>query len=246
MAQNPCPACGAPIESTERACPYCGAAIVAVVASSSALPGNRPEYGLSNGDSIDAADAEVFRDVREQLGMGKKSEAVRLYREITGATLKEAREAVSDMELGRPVMVPKAALAGASVAVAGFASSAEMMDAVKAELRKGNKVQAVRVYREYFQVGLKESKDAVDAIETELKFQPGPIRDDEPPAFARPDERLAPSGPVVSPNPLDESKKPAWRNWAIGCGLALVLFCCFCLVLPLILFALSGAQAAGY
>jgi hypothetical protein len=130
-----------------------------------------------------------------------------------------------------------------------FGNSAEAMDEIKALLRAGNKIGAIQVHREYFSTGLKEAKDAVEAIEADLKFQaaPPPVRvDDEPPAFAQPDYPAATVEPVVSPNPFDEPKKPAWRNWLIGCSVALVLFCCLCLVLPAILLAISGGQMGGF
>jgi hypothetical protein len=126
-----------------------------------------------------------------------------------------------------------------------YANSAEAMDAVKAALRKGSKVEAVRVYREYFQVGLKEAKDAVDAAETELKLQTGAPRDDEPPAFARPEAASPVPALAMSPNSLEEPQKPAWQKWALGCGIAFLVFCCLCVCLPLVLFAFAGGQTGG-
>ncbi len=126
-----------------------------------------------------------------------------------------------------------------------FPSSAAAMDEIKSLLRAGNKVAAVQVHREYFGLGLKESKDAVEAIESDLKpIAPPPVRpvDDEPPAFARPE------APAVAPAAASfdaPQQPPAWRNWAIGCSVAFVLFCCLCVVLPAILFMASGGEFGG-
>jgi ribosomal protein L7/L12 len=234
MPQIDCPNCGAPIDSSERACPYCGAAIKA---SSPVPPQAQMDRDLFSGNiSLNANDADEFRAVREQIARGNKIEAIKIYREKTGVGLKEAKDAVEAMEAGRPVIVQQVTLVGASAAAgAGFASSAEMMDEVKRQLRKGNKIEAIKTYREYFNVGLKEAKDAVDAVETELKFQSEPVLDTEPPAFARPDAPTV--EPVVSPNPFDEPKAPAWRKWLIGCGVALLVLC-VCTIVPLALFGL--------
>ncbi len=120
-----------------------------------------------------------------------------------------------------------------------FKSSAEAMDAIKAELRAGRKIQAVAMYREYFEVGLADAKTAVEQIEYNLKFETAAIRSDvEIPAFARPDAP-APAGPVITPNALDEPKKSGASKWVWGCVAAVVLFCCLCVILPAALYWLT-------
>ncbi|HAE60431.1 MAG TPA: hypothetical protein DCG54_13240 [Anaerolineae bacterium] len=129
-----------------------------------------------------------------------------------------------------------------------FESSAAAMDEIKRFLRAGNKVGAVQVHREYFSTSLKEAKNAVEAIESDLKFQdaPKPPADDEPPAFARPE---APAVAAATPTAASfdaPQQPPAWRNWAIGCSVAFVLFCCLCVVLPALLYMVMGAQSGGF
>ncbi|MDX9991846.1 MAG: hypothetical protein RBS68_07310 [Anaerolineales bacterium] len=129
-----------------------------------------------------------------------------------------------------------------------FSSSAAAMDEIKRLLRASRKVEAVKVHREYFGTSLKASKEAVDAIESDLRFQAGPPRAavssaEEP---VEPGSAFTPAEPVMSANPFDAPQKPpAWRNWAIGCSLAFVLFCCLCLVLPAILYSVMSAQGGG-
>ena len=66
-------------------------------------------------------------------------------------------------------------------------SSAEEMDAVRAALRRGNKIEAIKLYREATGSGLKEAKDAVEAMEREPGGGPGdslsPLSREDP--FAR-------------------------------------------------------------
>lgn len=119
-----------------------------------------------------------------------------------------------------------------------FHSSAEAMDAVKVELRAGRKIEAVKIYREYFDVGLADAKSAVDQVEFNLKFEAAASRpDSEVPDFARPD---APTtfAPVVG-EVVEAPKKSGIPAWVWGCAAAFVLFCCLCLVLPAALYLLT-------
>ena len=43
-----------------------------------------------------------------------------------------------------------------------------MHDAIRAALLSGNKIQAIKIYREYYGVGLKEAKEAIDAMQGNL------------------------------------------------------------------------------
>ena len=63
----------------------------------------------------------------------------------------------SPLHMSRPMGAPQGAtLAG------------EMED-VRACIRGGNKIQAIKIYRERTGLGLKESKDAVEAMEREMQ-----------------------------------------------------------------------------
>jgi ribosomal protein L7/L12 len=234
MPQIDCPNCGAPVDSGERACPYCGTAIKA--AGASLMPQNQLDSDLFSGKiGLNPNDAGQFRAVRELIERGNKIEAIKVYREITGVGLKEAKDAVDAMTAGQPIVVSQATLvSGSALAGAGFASSAALMDEIKRLLRSGNKIEAIKIYREYFNVGLKDAKDAVDAAETELKFQSAPGLEDNVPSFARPE--VLPVEPTMGANPFDESQKPSGvRKWLIGCSLAALIFLCFCVALPVVL-----------
>lgn len=232
MPQIDCPNCGAPVDSSERACPYCGTALSAK--SASVPPQIQMDRDLFSGQiGLNTSDSDQFREVREQIERGNKIEAIRLYREATGVGLKEAKDAVEAMETGRPVIATAATIvSGSAVVKASFASSAALMDEVKRLLRAGNKIEAIKIYRQYFDVGLAEAKTAVDQVETDLKFSGAP----EIPASP---SSLSSQEPVMGPNPFDEPKKSSSaRGWLVGCGVALLLLC-LCSAIPLVLF-LSG------
>lgn len=89
----------------------------------------------------------------ELLRAGKKIEAIKRYRELTGLGLKEAKDAVEAMESGRSSSLPpKSALLR------------QVHDSeIEAQIRSGHMIDAIKLYREKNGVGLKEAKDAVEA-----------------------------------------------------------------------------------
>jgi ribosomal protein L7/L12 len=234
MPQSDCPNCGAPVENDARTCPYCGAAINA----SATPPAVQLDRDLFSGAiGLNADTAEQFNAVRELMKAGNKIEAIKVYREITGVGLKEAKDAVEALESGQPVIISQATIVSGMAALPGFANSAEAMDAIKAELRGGNKIKAIQLHRNYFSTSLAEAKTAVEQIEGNLQFEPVTRLDTDVPAFAQPD---APSvEPVMSANPFDKTERPAWQKWAIGCVAASVILC-LCACLPIFLFVFSG------
>ncbi len=102
-------------------------------------------FSQQGADDVSADDADVLQLMRD----GKKIEAVKRYRELHGVGLKEAKDAVEALEAGRQPAAP--------------ASPEEDAD-VLALMQDGKKIGAIKVYRERYGVGLKEAKDAVEAL----------------------------------------------------------------------------------
>lgn len=99
-----------------------------------------------------------FRQVLEAIREGRKVEAIKLYREMTGVDLKEAKKTIERMkELG-----------GADVTPVGFPVGPAVDDAGEARVREalggGRKIEAIKTYREVHGVGLKEAKEAVERL----------------------------------------------------------------------------------
>ncbi len=102
-----CPACGAPLDPQPNQatvkCAYCG--------NSTILPSSM-RSPISHGDIATSAsgfDANSMlnqttrmKEVVELVRNGKKIEAIKLFRELTGTDLKEAKEAVEAIEAGKP------------------------------------------------------------------------------------------------------------------------------------------------
>ena len=88
---------------------------------------------------------------QELSSAGRKIEAIKVYREETGAGLKEAKDAVEAIERGQP-----------------FPPQREVDPPFERELvallGEGRKIEAIKRYRERTGAGLKAAKDAVEAL----------------------------------------------------------------------------------
>jgi ribosomal protein L7/L12 len=94
------------------------------------------------------------RDLAELVRQGRMIEAIQLVREQTGCGLAEAKAAVEKLQRGERV-APEQSAGGVT-------------DEIRELVRSGRKIEAIKIYRERTGAGLKEAKDAVDAIEAEL------------------------------------------------------------------------------
>jgi len=82
--------------------------------------------------------------------------AIKTYRERTGVGLAEAKHAVDNIERKEKV-------------VASQSSPYVDSDKLQPMVRAGQKIQAIKYYRQMTGVGLKEAKDAVDWLERSLR-----------------------------------------------------------------------------
>jgi ribosomal protein L7/L12 len=92
-------------------------------------------------------------EVRALLARDNKIEAIKRVRELTGLGLKEAKDFVDALPSAGPTAFP----AAASPATADLSEVYELA-------RHGNKIAAIKRYRELTGVGLKEAKDYVDRL----------------------------------------------------------------------------------
>jgi ribosomal protein L7/L12 len=98
---------------------------------------------------------QLLDNIKAHIATGGKIEAIELYRDATGAELAEAKEAIELIAAGRP---PKPE-SGARI------SDRDTQDRLSAAIAAGRKIEAIRLYRESTGTGLKDAKDAVDALE---------------------------------------------------------------------------------
>jgi ribosomal protein L7/L12 len=98
-----------------------------------------------------ADDANLDAELRALLAEGQKLEAIRRYREATGAELAAAKEAVEALEREQRQVTSESVDSDLEAEIVGL-------------LQGLKKIDAVKLYRERTGLGLKEAKDAVEAI----------------------------------------------------------------------------------
>ena len=143
---------------------------------------------------------EQERQIRELIAREQKITAIKLYREATGSSLKDAKDAVEAMEMG---------------AVIDFPASAQVSDLdpflenqIKHLLAERKKIEAVKAYREAYNCGLKEAKDAVDAIEMQMRMG---------------EYSSMPSAPVISSDPFAEDTQRNRRFMALVLAIVVIV-----------------------
>lgn len=126
------------------------------------------QYFSSSGNflaRLDEFDARLVRrdEVVSLLHAGQKINAIKVYREDTGASLADAKAAVERMEMALKLGVsPQAQNISEEIeSVAGGSLNGE----VERLLSQGKKIQAIKLYREQTGVGLREAKEAIDLME---------------------------------------------------------------------------------
>jgi ribosomal protein L7/L12 len=103
---------------------------------------------------------------------GNKIQAIKLYREMTGTSLAEAKRAVEDLEAQWRAST---ALGGSRPPNPGATAwkpsrpslTPEQLDSIRRALLAHEKLEAIRLYRQATNQGLAEAKHAVEALEVQ-------------------------------------------------------------------------------
>ncbi len=91
-------------------------------------------------------------EIKSLLAAGGKIVAIKRYREETGTDLATAKTAVELLETG------------GSWTGTTRSPDQELISEIVYQLSRGEKIEAVKLYRDKLRVSLKEAKDAVEAI----------------------------------------------------------------------------------
>ncbi len=103
--------------------------------------------------------------VRNLIKEGRTLEAIRAYREQTGAELNDALTAVDNLQ--RQLAPDDAVQPQADRGLGGDMLTLQGPD-VTALLQNGHKLDAIRIYREQTGASLKDATDAIKALESKL------------------------------------------------------------------------------
>jgi outer membrane protein assembly factor BamB/ribosomal protein L7/L12 len=148
-----CPACGAPLDADgTRAvvrCKFCG--------NVSLVPGVLPAQAGGPASALD--------EIRQLAGSGSLADAIQRYQQIFGVDQQEAQQAVDALQAGR--LVNPSAPGGRAPE-----ELTKTLEDVQRLLSQGKKIDAIKLYREHFDVSLERAKDAVEQIEAGGTVQP--------------------------------------------------------------------------
>jgi ribosomal protein L7/L12 len=130
--------------------------------SGSASPVSRP---VVSGDWKAQVEAEIRAN--------RKINAIKIYREATNLGLKEAKDAVEEIErsisMGLSPTFIESMPSENVPTVGSLIFGSDWQARVEAEIRADRKIEAIKIYREATGLGLKESKDAVEELERSIK-----------------------------------------------------------------------------
>jgi ribosomal protein L7/L12 len=104
---------------------------------------------------------EQLAAIRRETLAGNKIQAIKLYREATGKSLSESKHDIETFEVEWRGGAP----ASASVPSGSGTPTPQQLEPIRAAVLAGNKIQAIKLYREATSLGLAESKRAVEDLE---------------------------------------------------------------------------------
>jgi ribosomal protein L7/L12 len=104
-------------------------------------------------------DEAVMAEINQLLQDDRKIEAIKRYREVYGVGLKEAKDAVDAIQAGQSV-TPPPRLNEINETV----GQATNMARIAQLIQDGKKIEAIKLYRETFDVGLNDAKEAVEQL----------------------------------------------------------------------------------
>ena len=132
---KPCSTCGQVTSETARLCEHCGAPVI----------------------KSPTDNAELTERIRRLAVEGQKLDAIKLLREATGVGLAEAKAGVEAIERGNLIT-----FSGSDGTPGGL--SQELEQRLLRLVREGQKIQAVKLYREHTPCGLAEAKEFVESL----------------------------------------------------------------------------------
>ena len=131
--------------------------------SNSARKNSSSSSNSSDFSNSAASIADYEEKIREKLSDGRPIEAIKILREQTGLGLKEAKDVIDGMANGRPMILPASNSESISADVNDFSN-----ERIKALLRQGKKIEAIKELREASGLGLAEATTEIQRIEREL------------------------------------------------------------------------------
>ena len=113
-----------------------------------------------------------LEEIASFLRAGKKINAIKVYREVTGASLAEAKDAVERLDMAIR-LYGTMVVADSLVEAAQQGMQMDMQSILLTEMAylisRRDKIQAIKLYRERTGLGLNDAKAVVDRIELMMR-----------------------------------------------------------------------------
>ena len=177
-----CPSCGAPLDypgsGDTMHCPFCNNSVIvpAELRHPIMQPDPASRVGTATIDSY-MQTADQVKEIVRLMQSGNEIEAIKIYRQITGVGLVEAKAAVEAIQSGSPVqLAPAQNSAQTAYSMGGLTPDQTAM--ILQLVSSGQKIEAIKRYRSLTNVGLAQAKAAVEsfgpngqqAVPSEKKF----------------------------------------------------------------------------
>jgi LSD1 subclass zinc finger protein len=168
-----CPTCGGPLEYLQGndiaiRCRYCqNTVIVPQELRRGHLPGKaisedgHPQLNSATSHPVDLQQLE--KEIRTYVASRQKITAIKVFRNVTGAGLKDAKEAVEAVEAGGSLDASR--LPPSNTFVASPAEDAATLSQAAQLIREGKQIAAIRLLRNRYDISLKVAKEAADLLE---------------------------------------------------------------------------------
>jgi len=168
-----CPACGGPLVFDREAgitvrCPYCHNSVIVPDELRSGLQlegvasaGEQPQSMKPVLPQINSNQVET--EIRALLATRQKINAIKVYRQVTGAGLKQAKEAVEAIEAGGTL--DAGLLTSHENKIYSPMNESSTIGQAAQLVKEGDKIAAIRLLRNHYDVSLKVAKDAADLLE---------------------------------------------------------------------------------
>jgi ribosomal protein L7/L12/sugar lactone lactonase YvrE/DNA-directed RNA polymerase subunit RPC12/RpoP len=167
-----CPNCGAPLDYDGGSdpvipCPYCKSTVIVPEELHTAHPGSSfftTSASMAMNNLLQPEQIERLREIGRLVRQGQKVEAANLYREIFGAESQEAQDAIDQLAAGKAIAITHTSQQPTQDN-AFLAQEAQAETEIRQILQTGNKIAAIKRFREIFNCGLLEAKTAVEFLE---------------------------------------------------------------------------------
>ncbi|MFZ2096485.1 MAG: ribosomal protein L7/L12 [Anaerolineales bacterium] len=228
-----CPNCSAPLDLVDNSlttirCPYCHTSVIVpeeLHHKPPSIAGVTASQPLAHASTQDVL-SEKVEFIKEMALAGNKMIAVKALRDVYEISLPQARELVEAMARGETVdtslfpLVPTASMASPTL-------DPSTMQRLLDLIRSGEKIEAIKLFRQATGVGLKDAKDAIDGMEISISASPVGMNADMSSGL----------------NSLPKQTVKRNNNWATaGC----ILFLLLVTVVPILIgMASQGGPLAG-